>query len=140
MFETIVLALDGSEGSSAAVPVAADVASRYESRVVIVHVDERVPGKGGVVSVRDQETIQAELRKRLDELTARGIDATLETVELILGGPAQAIEQVAERVGADLIAVGRHGHSPVGGLLLGGVTTRLLHVSKRSVLAAPSSR
>jgi nucleotide-binding universal stress UspA family protein len=33
--------------------------------------------------------------------------------------------------------VGRRGHSPVAGLVLGSVTQRLLHIARRSVLAAP---
>ena len=55
----------------------------------------------------------------------------------MLGGPAHALEEVAEREGAELIVVGRRGHSPMAGLVLGSVTQRLLHIARRSVLAAP---
>jgi nucleotide-binding universal stress UspA family protein len=138
VFNTIVLGLDGSEGSRRAVPVASDLAERYGARVVIVHVDERIAAKGGVHPVLPNE---AQVREELDEharqLASTGIDTKVGVVEIVLGGPAQAIEEVAEGEGADLIVVGRRGHSPLAGLVLGSVTQRLLHIAQRSVLAAP---
>lgn len=138
MFTTIILGLDGSEGCRPAVPVAADLARRYGAKIVIVHVDERVAAKGGVVPVKaDEDEIQAELRQLAADLSEQGIETSLETLEVILGGPAHAIEQLAEKIGADLVVVGRRGHSPVVGLLLGSVALRLLAISKRPVLAVP---
>src|SRR4051794_750745 len=100
--------MDGSDGCLAAVPVAADLARRYEARVVMAHVDERIAAKGGVVPARaDEDRIQAELTKQAEELSAQGIETTVETLRVVLGGPAHAIEQLAERVEADLIVVGR---------------------------------
>ena len=138
MFNTIVLGLDGSEGSKLAVPVASELAERYGARVVIVHVDERIPAKGGVHPVRaDEEQVREDLDEQARQLVSQGIEAKLDVVEIVLGGPAQAIEDVAEREGAELIVVGRRGHSQVAGLVLGSVTQRLLHIARRSVLAAP---
>jgi nucleotide-binding universal stress UspA family protein len=138
VFTTIILGLDGSEGCRPAVPVAADLARRYGAKIVIVHVDERVAAKGGVVPVKaDEDEIQAELRQLAADLSEQGIETSLETLEVILGGPAHAIEQLAEKIGADLVVVGRRGHSPVVGLLLGSVALRLLAISKRPVLAVP---
>jgi nucleotide-binding universal stress UspA family protein len=138
VFEALVLALDGSEGSQPAIPVATELATRYGSKLVIVHVDERIPAKGGVHPVRvDEEQIQRDLEQRAQQLSGQGIDASFQVVEVMLGGPAHAIEEVAERESADLIVVGRRGHSPVVGLVLGSVTQRLLHIARRSVLAAP---
>jgi nucleotide-binding universal stress UspA family protein len=138
MFSTILLGLDGSDGCLVAVPVAADIARRYEARIVLAHVDERIAAKGGVVSVRaDEDRIQLELREWAEQLSAQGIETTVETLRLVLGGPAHALERLAERVGADLIVVGRRGHSPVVGLLLGSVSLRLLGIARRPVLAVP---
>jgi len=138
VFTTIVLGSDGSEGSKLAVPVASELAERYGARVVIVHVDERIPAKGGVHPVRaDEEQVREDLDEQARQLVSQGIEAKLDVVEIVLGGPAHAIEDVAEREGAELIVVGRRGHSPVAGLVLGSVTQRLLHIARRSVLAAP---
>jgi nucleotide-binding universal stress UspA family protein len=138
VFTAIVVALDGSDGCRPAVPLAEDLALRYDAKIVIVHVDERVPAKGGVVPVRaDEDTVQAELREQAKKLSERGIETRVETRTVVLGGPAHVIEDVAEEEGAELIVVGRRGHSPVVGLLLGSVTLRLLGISRRSVLAVP---
>jgi nucleotide-binding universal stress UspA family protein len=138
VFSTILVGVDGSEGCRVAVPVAADLARRYGATIVLAHVDERVAAKGGVVPVRaDEDVIQAELRQEAEELSAQGIETTVETLRTVLGGPAHALEQLAESVGADLIAVGRRGHSPVVGLLLGSVALRLLGIARRPVLAVP---
>jgi nucleotide-binding universal stress UspA family protein len=138
MFTTIVLGLDGSEGSKLAVPVASELAERNGARVVIVHVDERIPAKGGVHPVRaDEEQVREQLDEQARQLASQGIEVKFDVVEIVLGGPAHAIEDVAEREGAELIVVGRRGHSPVAGLVLGSVTQRLLHIARRSVLAAP---
>jgi nucleotide-binding universal stress UspA family protein len=138
VFTTIVLGHDGSEGSKLAVPVASDLAERYGARVVIVHVDERIPAKGGVHPVRaDEEQVREDLDEQARQLVSQGIEAKFDVVEMVLGGPAHALEDVAEREGAELIVVGRRGHSRVAGLLLGSVTQRLLHIARRSVLAAP---
>jgi nucleotide-binding universal stress UspA family protein len=137
VFTTIILGLDGSDGCRPAVPVAADVALRYGAKIVIVHIDERVAAKGGVVPVRDEDEIQAELRQVAAELSEQGIDTSVETLTVVLGGPAHAIEQLADQIAADLIVVGRRGHSPVVGLLLGSVALRLLGIARRPVLAVP---
>jgi len=138
VFTTEVLGSDGSEGAKVAVPVASELADRYGARVVIVHVDERIPAKGGVHPVRaDEEQVREDLDEQARQLVSQGIEAKLDVVEIVLGGPAHAIEDVAEREGAELIVVGRRGHSPVAGLVLGSVTQRLLHIARRSVLAAP---
>jgi nucleotide-binding universal stress UspA family protein len=138
VFNTVVLGLDTSEGSKLAVPVGSDIARRYEARLMIVHVDERIAAKGGLQPVKpDEELIRRELEEQAQQLLGQGIDTVFEVVEVVLGGPAHAIEQVAERESAELIVVGRRGHSPVAGLVLGSVTQRLLHIAQRSVLAAP---
>ena len=140
MFKTIVLAMDGSEHAEAAVPVVADLARQYGARVVIAHVDERIVAKGGAPSIRaDEDEIQAELRRRAEELSSEGVEASAEFATVALGGPAGAIVEIADRVGGDLIVAGTRGLSAVAGLVVGSVTHRLLHIAKRPVLAIPPS-
>jgi nucleotide-binding universal stress UspA family protein len=47
MFRTIVVALDGSEGSEKAVPIAMKLAKRDKAKLVIAHVEQEVAGNGG---------------------------------------------------------------------------------------------
>ena len=137
MFKTIVLALDGSEGSRRAVPLAVELAKRDNGKLVIVHVEEDIVGKGGGPIQATEDEIQAEIRRQAEELAQQGIQASVVLRSVMLGGPAHAIQEVAAEAGADLIVAGTRGHSPVAGLLLGSVTQRLLHIARRPVLAVP---
>jgi nucleotide-binding universal stress UspA family protein len=140
MFKTIVLALDGSDGSRGAIPAAKELAKRDQAKLVIAHVDERIIGKGGGPLHADEEDIKEEVRKQANELSAEGIETSVQMADVMLGGPAHAIEDIAEGAGADLIIVGTRGHSPVAGLLLGSVTQRLLHIAHCPVLAIPEAK
>lgn len=139
MFKTIVVGLDGSEGAERALPFAVELARRDNAKIVIAHVEERILGKGGGPLHADEEEVVANIRRQAEELAAEGIETRVETSDVMLGGPAHAIDEIANRVGADLIVVGTRGHSPVAGLLLGSVTQRLLHIASIPVLAVPSA-
>jgi nucleotide-binding universal stress UspA family protein len=139
MFETIVLALNGLEGSKRAIPVAAELARHDGAKIVLAHIEERMIGKGAGPVHGDEDQIQAEIRKQADELRADGIDTSVETRTTTAGSLGQLIEEIAEEVGADLIVTGTHGYSAITGLMAGSVTHRLLHVARRPVLIIPSS-
>ena len=138
MFKTIVLGLDGSEFSDRAVPVAKELAQKDDARIEVVHVRELTAGRAGGYPVHpDEDELEANVRRQVDELNSSGIPSRLHLVTTVTHGPAHAIEDVAEEVHADLIVVGTRGHAPVAGLLLGSVTQRLLHIAPRPVLAVP---
>ena len=139
MFKTMVIAVDGSEGSKRAIPIAVELAKRDDAKIVLAHVDERIVGKGGGDIHADEQQIQADVKKLAEELSAQGIETSVEMADVMVGGPAHVIAEIADRVSADLIVTGTRGHSPVSGLLLGSVTQRLLHLAKRPVLAVPSA-
>lgn len=138
MFKTIVVAVDGSEGSKQAVAQAVELSRRAEATLVLAHVDERTIGKGGGPIHADEDEIQASIRAQAEELSSQGITARVEVADVVLGGPAHAIEEIAAKTGADLIVAGTRGHSAVAGLLLGSVTQRLLHIAGRPVLVVPA--
>ena len=132
MFKTIVLALDGSEGSQRAIPIATELAKRDKARVVLVHVAERVPQPG--TSPPGEGAMLAELEQ---QLSAERIDTEVKGASIGLGGPAVPIAEIANQEDADLIVVGTRGRGAVTGVLLGSVTQRLLHIAHRPVLAVP---
>jgi nucleotide-binding universal stress UspA family protein len=137
VFRTIVLALDGSDGSRRAIPIAAELAKRDNARLVLVHVVEWIAAKGSAPFHVDEDEIRAEVEKQAEELSAQGIDTDVKVADVHIGGPAHPIAEIAKQEDADLIVVGTRGHAAATGILVGGVTQRLLHVAHRSVLAVP---
>ena len=137
MFNVIVVALDGSEGSHRAIPVAEEVAKREGGRIVIAHVEEIVAAGASSAPPVDEE-IEGELRQIAEHLTAEGVPTTVHVHGTLPGGPAPAIEEIADEAGADLIVAGTRGHGGIEGLLVGSVAQRLLHVAHRPVLVVPS--
>jgi nucleotide-binding universal stress UspA family protein len=86
---------------------------------------------------------EAELKTKIEAqvagLSKAGIPARLETERVGIGGAAHRIADVAKDEGADVIVAGTRGHTALGGLLVGSVTQRLLHVAPCPVLVVPSN-
>ena len=137
MFNTICLALDGSENSKKAIPVAAELAEKEDADIVIAHVVEMVAGKGGIVPIHIEDEIVDELKAEADELEKRGIKTKVEVVHNVMGGPAHCIVDIADRNDADMIVTGTRGHNPIASLLLGSVAERLIQIAKRPTVAVP---
>lgn len=139
MFNTILLALDGSEASERAIPLAEDLAKQSGGRIIIGHVREIMIGRGGGQTVNaNEDELEASVRSLAARLAESGIETAVEVATSGVGGPAHALAEMAEREHADVIVAGTRGHSPVAGLLLGSVTQRLLHVAPCPVLVMPA--
>jgi nucleotide-binding universal stress UspA family protein len=139
MFTTILLALDGSEASERAIPLAEDLAKQSGGRIIVGHVRELVVGRGGGQTVNaNEDELEAGVRAAAARLAEGGIETTVEVASSGIGGPAHALAEIAEHERADVIVAGTRGHSPVAGLLLGSVTQRLLHVAPCPVLVMPA--
>ena len=140
MFKTIVLATDGSEAADRAAQVAIDLARENGAKLVLAHIDERIVAKGDMPPVHaDEEKIKSEIKEKAAALAGDGIDASAEFGTVTLGGPGPGILEIADRDDADVIVAGTRGRSSLTGLLVGSVTHKLLHISKRPVLAVPSA-
>ena len=142
MFKSIVWANDGSEAAQRALPLVKEMAQPGGATITIVHVVERVEASGGVGPTRrvDEPQLQAELERLTRELEQDGFNASLYIDADVGARPANEIIKQAREVGADLIVVGSHGHTIIGGLLLGSVAYRLLHVAPCPVLVVPPER
>ena len=139
MFSTVVLALDGSDGAKKAIPVAAELAEREGAKLVLAHVTEYLAAKGGELPHPGEEEIRAEIEGEAEHLSTRGVETEVQFADSVLGGPAHAIVEIADRTGGDLIVTGTRGHTPVADVLLGSVSHRLLHIGKRPILVVPAS-
>ncbi len=127
---TIVVPIDGS-GSERALPAAEKLATQFDARLVLVHVQERmVAGRGGRIPARlDEADRLAHVRELVTRLRAEGFDAELETHGAILEHPADVIAAAARRHDADMIVLATRGHAPIAGVLASSVAQRLLHAA-----------
>ena len=139
MFKSIVWASDGSGLAQKALPLVKELARADGAKITIVHVVERVEGGGAVGLPRraDEAEVQAQLREQAEALEQEGFSASLEIRGDVGARPAHEIVTVARDAAADLIVAGSRGHTAIGGLLLGSVTNRLLHISPCPVLVVP---
>jgi nucleotide-binding universal stress UspA family protein len=138
MFEKIVLAVDGSEQSQKAVPLAVDVARKSASEVVVVHVREHIVDLGGVWEQESQSRAAAIVDAACKQLEEAGVSSRAEVRRSLAGSGriAQEIIDAADQEEADLIVMGSRGVSNLRGLLLGSVAHKVLQLSAQPVLIA----
>jgi nucleotide-binding universal stress UspA family protein len=142
MFETIVVGTDGSETAAKAVREAAELARTVGASIELVCAYEPVPSQRLRQEARDvpqdlqwmvnpREDVEATLREASEVVEAAGVPVTGYARE---GDPADAILDVAEERGADLIVVGNKGMTGAKRFLLGSVPNKVSHHAPCSVL------
>jgi nucleotide-binding universal stress UspA family protein len=131
----IVVGFDGSEHARKALERAADLADGASVAVVCSADVSRLmrdpAGGASPVDPADAEARSAALAEARTYLEGRGIEGTF--VEG-LGHPADVIVQEAEESGADLIVVGTRGLNAAKRLVLGSVSTNVVHNAPCDVL------
>jgi nucleotide-binding universal stress UspA family protein len=142
----ILAALDFSAVGTAVIEQAARLAEGFGAKLWLVHVAAPDPDfvgyDAGPPNVRDQ--VAHELRdahRRVQDaangLRARGLDAAALQVQ---GPTADTIVSEAERLGADVIILGSHGHGALHRALLGSVSEGVLRSAACPVLIVPAPR
>jgi nucleotide-binding universal stress UspA family protein len=105
--KTIVLGYDGTDASARALERAGDIATAFGSSVIVTSVSGTMGGAvhaGGAGDPTDPpDAHEALLDEATKKLADRGVRA--ESV-LALGSPGEAIVELAEERGADLVVVG----------------------------------
>jgi len=139
MFKVIVWATDGSEHADRALECARQLTHQDGSRLRVVHIVEKIGGGRAMGQPwhGDEDEIKAKVKAQTAALSDEGLDAALTIAGDLSGQPAHDIANIAREAGADLIVVGTRGLSTIGGLLLGSVTQRLLHIAPCPILAVP---
>jgi nucleotide-binding universal stress UspA family protein len=139
MFKVVVVATDGSDPGDLAMAFAKDLAVDQKARLLVVYVDELVPGHGGAHHAQALEPeIKTKIEDQVSALRADGLDAEFEVHQVKVSGPAHAIADAAAEAKADLIILGSVGSGPLKGLLLGSVAHRLLQIAPCPVLVVPA--
>jgi nucleotide-binding universal stress UspA family protein len=129
MFERILVPVDGSELSALALPVAADLARRYNSSLTLLHVVSPpvvIYAEAAVVYEGAEERAQAQAAGQSILEQARKVlgYANTQLVRLDNAGyrnTAQMIADEARQEGASLVVMGSHGRSGLEHFFLGSV-------------------
>ena len=137
-FGAILCAVDFSSVSEDAVNVAADLARRYGSKLVVVHVvswpfDESATGRAAEELRRG---VESQVREKLTRLVAGEAVSPASVSALVLTGtPKDAILACARERHADLIVLGVSGHGAIDRTLFGSTADGVVRRSECPVLA-----
>lgn len=140
---TLVVGVDGSDGSNRAAEYGAAVARHWSARLLLVTVVRTPEGWWGIggappspealsaALTEGHQRILSEIESHLD---LDGIN--YETIEE-LGDPASRLISVCEGSEADLLVIGRRGAGLAERVILGSVADRLCHHAPCPVLVIP---
>ena len=142
MFRSIVVGTDGSETAQQAVGAAVDLARLSGATLEIVSAYEPVPAQRLRAEARrmppdlewminPREDVEATLGEVAEAAREAGLEARTYARE---GDPADAILDVAEELGSDLIVVGNKGMTGAKRFLLGSVPNKVSHHAPCSVM------
>ncbi|MEO8477897.1 MAG: universal stress protein [Actinomycetota bacterium] len=134
MFERILVAVDGSREGGKTVPVAIDLATKYGSAVMVVHVREHGRYEGADVDLGPGAEAEDIVESVRGAFASAGIEAQTEIRRVSPGDTPEQIVGVASEFRADLIVMGTRGMTEWKSLLLGGVANKVIHHSICPVL------
>lgn len=140
----ILAAIDLSPASEKVLEAARQHASLTQATLYLVHAAEPDPAfvgyEAGPQVVRDQvahmfHDEHKAVQKHADELREKGVNA----IALVVQGPtSQTILKEAEKLEADLIVVGSHGHGALYQALVGSVSEGIIRGAPCPVLVVPA--
>ncbi len=143
--KTILVPVDLSELTALVVDTATDLALASRCGLHLLHVQpvgmDLAAAESGLQYPFEQapqgDAPEAGLMQAwCERLAARGLAADY---RVALGPPVAEIIEEAQRIGADLIVMGSHGHGTLHHLLLGSVSGGVLRRAKCPVLLVPAS-
>jgi len=137
MFERILVATDFSEPSERALEFAAGLARDHGSEIIVLHAVPRIVSRSGTSDLEEPGPAAELVDETVRDLKDRGLNARGEVVRVLEGHMPRGIVESAASADADVIVMGTRGRSDFGGLFLGSVTHRVLHLSEKPVIVVP---
>ena len=140
MFKKILVPLDGSQPSEAALPVAIDLAKHYGAEIQLVIIS-LIPTLYYAIDENvlqtDKDSCRAYIDKAVEIVRAAGVPVSSHVGE---GAPAvaRALLLRAKEWGANVIVMSSHGHGSIERLILGSVAERVAHSSSIPVMLVHS--
>lgn len=139
--KTILAAIDLDSNVANVLNAASDLARKYGAELVLATVETELPGMEGAADEEVKKEIEASygdavarLQNMASELSAQGINCRAVLLE---GKAVDQLVQTADRLEADLIVLGNHGHSPFYDTLIGGTAPGVIHRARQKVLLVP---
>lgn len=135
MFEKILLAVDGSRPSGAALKAAAELAKLSGGEVRVLHVREfGFAGHTGDAELEGAERAQATVEDALRALREAGAKASGTVRGSRRGNEAREILEEAVAAGSKTIVMGSRGHGELEGIVLGSTAQKVLHLGTLPLL------
>ena len=139
MYNKILVPLDGSAYSEKALDHAVDLARKYSSKVVLLHVVARIiyafaETYGDLAAVSSREMAEEGkkiLAKAQEKLAAQNIPVES---KLSHGNPAEEILKAYEENNIELVVIGSRGLGGIKAFFLGSVSSRVSRYAKCPVL------
>ena len=145
-FRHVLCAIDFSDSSLAALPLAVSLATESDAALTLLHVldwpweeppppvIEELPFQQGVALAEFRRYREAGARKRLESLIPDPLPTSRVTTRLGNGKPHARILQIAAQEQTDLIVIGVHGRNPVDLALFGSTTNQVVRRATCPVL------
>jgi nucleotide-binding universal stress UspA family protein len=133
MFDTVVIATDGSESVERAVGVALDFASRFEATVHALYIVDATEVGSSPEGLQDDlsEALEKQGERALGEIETHSAEVITSVRE---GRPVVEISEYAREHDADVVATGTRGRHGENRLLLGSVAEGVVRTCPVPVL------
>lgn len=133
VFDRIVCGIDDSEAGLEAVRQAASLANPGGRLVAVAVFDEALASEAGWAATRVASELEREVERSVERVR-KAVPAA--AIEVVKGRPVQCLLEAITREEARLVAVGSHNVRRTPGIVIGSVSTALLHQAPCSVLVA----
>ena len=142
----LLVALDLSDCTETIMKQVEEISKSLSARVWIIHnaepETETIEFKADPIAAREslakkfhQEHLQ--IQEIAENLRSKGVDAT---ALLVHGSTVEKIVEEAEKLDANMIVVGSHGHGAVYQLVLGSVSEGIIQKARCPVLIIPTRK
>ena len=142
--ETILAAIDFSEGAKLVIARAVMLSRALNARLVFLHVIQPVPGTASEygftdVAARIASAAVRDASQRLGHLQRQLRSQKIRASAFhVRGVPGSAIIEHAQELDASYIVIGSHGHGALYELIVGSTASRVINEATCSVVVVPT--
>jgi len=139
----LLAAVDLSKASGYVIEAVHRVASATDAEVYVLHTIIPLPGIAGpefnpVTEYQEMSERYQDEQDQLNELVSQLVDVDVNATALMVqGDPVKTILTEAERLDAELVVIGSHGHGMMFDALVGSISAGVLRKSTIPVLVVP---